>query len=159
MSTNPRFFTYDGAPHYRSRQAVLYERRAVTDVWNKLTHVAHKQWKWKNVDDKDDNKTSLSVLSFLLLMPLFMPILWLRMLGRLGEKYVRSWSTDVTSWSAFHTVLLRFLRLCFAAIVAIDDDRLFSNQITLFEKAIHKYHQGWQGSYNQMSVGNRSHLA
>jgi len=28
----------------------------VTDVWNKLTHVAHKQWKWNNVDDKDDKK-------------------------------------------------------------------------------------------------------
>lgn len=39
------------APPYLSASR-LYERKAVTQLWNKLTAVAKQQWKWKNVADK-----------------------------------------------------------------------------------------------------------
>ena len=51
-----RFFsTKDGAPGYIGPKRLLYERKPVTDLWNKLTLVARQQWKWKNVGNKHDD--------------------------------------------------------------------------------------------------------
>ena len=41
------FSTLNGPAYVQADQ--LYERKAVTDQWNKLTMVAKKQWKWKNL--------------------------------------------------------------------------------------------------------------
>lgn len=46
-----RFFTTLDAPKYLKSWR-LYERKPVTDLWNKLTVVARQQWKWKNVTDQ-----------------------------------------------------------------------------------------------------------
>ena len=51
----PRYFSLETAPNYLQSQ-VLYERKAVTDVWNKLTSVAKRQWKWMNVQNKRDRQ-------------------------------------------------------------------------------------------------------
>ena len=48
-----RFFSTGEAPKY-IRSHVLYERKAVTDMWNRLTAVARQQWKWKNLAQKED---------------------------------------------------------------------------------------------------------
>ena len=47
-----RCFSTQNGPAYVQSPGLLYERQAVTDLWNKLTIVARKQWKWKNVPDK-----------------------------------------------------------------------------------------------------------
>lgn len=43
-----RFFSIGFAPAYL-KSPRLYERKPVTDLWNKLTSVCKQQWKWKNV--------------------------------------------------------------------------------------------------------------
>jgi hypothetical protein len=47
-----RLFSTANAPNYL-KSSLLYERKAVTDVWNRLTLLAKQQWKWKNAE-KDD---------------------------------------------------------------------------------------------------------
>jgi hypothetical protein len=46
-----RFVCITNAPKF-FRASLLYERKAVTDLWNRLTAVTKQQWKWRNVDDK-----------------------------------------------------------------------------------------------------------
>lgn len=49
-----RFFsstTIEGTPEYL-RAPILYERRPVTDLWNKLTDITLKQWRWRAVPNK-----------------------------------------------------------------------------------------------------------
>lgn len=46
-----RYFSTSNAPEY-FRCSTLYERKAVTDLWNKLTVVAKKQWQWKNLSEE-----------------------------------------------------------------------------------------------------------
>ena len=48
-----RFFSNFDAPKYL-RSGPLYERKPVTEIWNRLTAVSKQQWKWKNVADKED---------------------------------------------------------------------------------------------------------
>jgi hypothetical protein len=48
-----RFFSIESAPAYL-KSPRLYERKPVTDLWNKLTSVGKQQWKWKNVPDKEN---------------------------------------------------------------------------------------------------------
>ena len=48
-----RFFSNIDAPKYL-RSGLLYERKPVTEIWNRLTAVSKQQWKWKNVADKED---------------------------------------------------------------------------------------------------------
>ena len=50
-----RFFSIENAPGYL-HNTILYERKAVTDTWNKLTSVARRQWKWLNVPTKGDRQ-------------------------------------------------------------------------------------------------------
>lgn len=42
------------APSYLRTDHPLYERKPVTDLWNRLTDVAERQLKWKAVVDKQD---------------------------------------------------------------------------------------------------------
>ena len=49
----PRYFSTLGAPGY-IQSASLYERRAVTELWSRMTAVAKQQWIWMNVPDKED---------------------------------------------------------------------------------------------------------
>ena len=51
-----RYFDVQPAPDYLRSLTFLYERKAVAELWNKLTAVARQQWKWKNVPDKEDPK-------------------------------------------------------------------------------------------------------
>lgn len=51
--TMSRFFAVQPAPDYIRSQR-LYERKPVTELWNKLTTVAKQQWKWKNVPNKEN---------------------------------------------------------------------------------------------------------
>jgi hypothetical protein len=53
MATTPRFFTMEGAPDYLHKRALFYERKTVTDLWNRLTVVAKMQWKWKSVAESE----------------------------------------------------------------------------------------------------------
>lgn len=46
-----RFFSTRDAPGY-IKSKVLYERKPVTDIWNRLTAVAKQQWKWKNFPER-----------------------------------------------------------------------------------------------------------
>ena len=45
-----RYFSTLNGPEY-IRGSNLYERKPVTDLWSKLTVVANKQWKWKNLGE------------------------------------------------------------------------------------------------------------
>eukprot|EP00978_Attheya_sp_CCMP212_P018590 scaffold51059_cov53-Attheya_sp.AAC.2 len=46
-----RFFSIPEAPAY-FRASILYERKPVTDLWNRLTAAAKQQWKWRAVANK-----------------------------------------------------------------------------------------------------------
>jgi hypothetical protein len=48
-----RFFSIPEAPAY-FHASILYERKPVTDLWNRLTAVAKQQWKWRAVANKED---------------------------------------------------------------------------------------------------------
>lgn len=54
-----RYFSTRNGPRY-VRADQLYERKAVTDLWNKLAIVAKKQWKWKNLATKEEPRFAFS---------------------------------------------------------------------------------------------------
>lgn len=51
----------------------LYERKAVTDLWNRLTEVSKKQWKWKNVATEAKLRTPFAGESTSRLLQVFGP--------------------------------------------------------------------------------------